>query len=136
MCGAVCLSCCSESLQKHPGRPVGMPGFQGVFLFELRKFIRFPSRLWLGSAALSFDGYHRRAFQKSEEQASLFIDACSMLRTQHSVDGGYPRPADQLIARHRNVTIWALVQFAFGLNVVSLVPLVTFSLTAHRTALE
>ena len=36
--------------------------------------------------------------------------------------------------RQRKVTICALVQFASGLNVVLVVPLVMSSLTAHRTA--
>ena len=42
--------------------------------------------------------------------------------------------AGHFLQRQRKVTICALVQSAPGLNVVSVVPLVMFSLTAHRTA--
>ena len=38
------------------------------------------------------------------------------------------------LQRQRKVTICALVQSALGLNVVLVVPLVMFSLTAHSTA--
>ena len=43
-------------------------------------------------------------------------------------------PAAYFLQRQRKVTICALVQSASGLNVVLVVPLVMFSLTAHRTA--
>ena len=42
--------------------------------------------------------------------------------------------AGHFLQRQRKVTICALVQSALGLNVVSLVPFVTPSLTAHSTA--
>ena len=37
-------------------------------------------------------------------------------------------------SRYRNVTICARVQVSFGLNVVALVPFVTFPATAQKTA--
>ena len=43
-------------------------------------------------------------------------------------------PAAYFLQRQRKVTICALVQSALGLNVVLVVPLVMFSLTAHNTA--
>ena len=43
--------------------------------------------------------------------------------------------AGHFLQRQRKVTICALVQSALGLNVVLVVPLVMFSLTAHSTAL-
>lgn len=42
--------------------------------------------------------------------------------------------AAYFLQRQRKVTICALVQSASGLNVVLVVPLVMFSLTAHNTA--
>ena len=42
--------------------------------------------------------------------------------------------AGHFLQRQRKVTICALVQSASGLNVVLVVPLVIFSLTAHNTA--
>ena len=42
--------------------------------------------------------------------------------------------AGHFLQRQRKVTICALVQSASGLNVVLVVPLVMFSLTAHSTA--
>ena len=42
--------------------------------------------------------------------------------------------AAYFLQRQRKVTICALVQSALGLNVVLVVPLVMFSLTAHSTA--
>lgn len=42
--------------------------------------------------------------------------------------------AVHFLQRQRKVTICDLVQSALGLNVVLVVPLVMFSLTAHRTA--
>ena len=42
--------------------------------------------------------------------------------------------AGHFLQRQRKVTICALVQSALGLNVVLVVPLVMFSLTAHSTA--
>ena len=42
--------------------------------------------------------------------------------------------AGHFLQRQRKVTICALVQSALGLNVVLVVPLVMFSLTAHNTA--
>ena len=42
--------------------------------------------------------------------------------------------AVHFLQRQRKVTICALVQSASGLNVVLVVPLVMFSLTAHSTA--
>ena len=42
--------------------------------------------------------------------------------------------AAYFLQRQRKVTICALVQSASGLNVVLVVPLVMFSLTAHSTA--
>ena len=42
--------------------------------------------------------------------------------------------ASYFLQRQRKVTICALVQSASGLNVVLVVPLVMFSLTAHSTA--
>ena len=42
--------------------------------------------------------------------------------------------AGHFLQRQRKVTICALVQSTLGLNVVLVVPLVMFSLTAHSTA--
>ena len=43
-------------------------------------------------------------------------------------------PVSYFMLRYRKATIWARVQFALGLKVVSLVPLVTPLATAHMTA--
>lgn len=74
----------------------------------------------------------RRSLSCGKRSAVILLIWIVFCRCSTEENRGFPAYSDS--ALQIKVTICARVQFASGLNLVSLVPLVTSSLTAHRTA--